>query len=79
MKNILEKIENNYDNLEVLKIIKYLVGVVVNDVDYMNDLVNKEDDYDLGNNYKIKNEDLESLVSILDTITDIINYNGGEE
>lgn len=79
MKNILEKIENNYDNLEVLKIIKYLVGVVVNDVDYMNDLVNEEENYDLGNNYKIKNEDLESLVSILDTITNIINYNGGEK
>ena len=79
MKDILEKIENNYDNLDVLKIIKYLVGVVINDIDYMNDLINEEDIYDLGNNYKIKNEDLESLVSILDTITDIINYNGGEQ
>ena len=32
-------------------------------------------DYDLGNNKYIKREDLESLVSITDTIENIIEYN----
>lgn len=68
-------IENNYDNIGVLKIVKYLLGVVVNDVDYMREYEEK-DIYDLGNNYIIKNEDLESIVSIMDTIEEIRKYNG---
>lgn len=71
----IEKIENNYDNLEILNAVKYLIGVVINDIDYMNDLTDEKENYDLGNNYIIKNEDLESLVSAMETLQDIINYN----
>ena len=71
----IEKIENNYDNLEILNAVKYLIGVVINDIEYMNDLIDEEENYDLGNNYIIKNEDLESLVSAMETLQDIINYN----
>ena len=71
----IEKIENNYDNLEILNAVKYLIGVVINDIEYMNDLTDEKRNYDLGNNYIIKNEDLESLVSAKETLQDIINYN----
>ena len=71
----IEKIENNYDNLEILNAVKYLIGVVINDIEYMNDLTDEKENYDLGNNYIIKNEDLESLVSATETLQDIINYN----
>ncbi|MBR0369350.1 MAG: hypothetical protein IKC22_00820 [Bacilli bacterium] len=71
----IEKIENNYDNLEILNAVKYLIGVVINDIEYMNDLTDEKENYDLGNNYIIKNEDLESLVSAMETLQDIINYN----
>ena len=70
----IEKIENNYDNLEILNAVKYLIGVVINDIEYMNDLTDEKENYDLGNNYIIKNEDLESLVSAMETLQDIINY-----
>ena len=75
MKDV-ETIENNYDNLEILKIIKYLIGVVINDVDYMNSDIYR-DTYDLllGNNNYIKRDDLESLYSMLDTINSIEDYN----
>jgi len=71
----IEKIENNYDNLEILNAVRYLIGVVINDIEYMNDLTDEKENYDLGNNYIIKNEDLESLVSAMETLQDIINYN----
>ena len=71
----LKNIEFTYDNLDLLKVIKYFVGVVVNDIEFMNNLVDEQDEYDLGNNYKIKNDDLESLVSIMDTIDNIIDNN----
>ena len=71
----LKNIEFTYDNLDLLKVIKYFVGVVVNDIEFMNNLVDEQDEYDLGNNYKIKNDDLESLVSIMETIDNIIDDN----
>lgn len=80
MKKDVGNILNNYDNLGTLKIVKDLLNIVINDIEYMN----KESeeiafdymiDYDLGNNTYIKREDLESIVSIIDTINDIINYN----
>lgn len=71
----LKHIEFNYDNLDLLKVINYFVGVVINDIEFMNNLVDEKENYDLGNNNIIKNEDLESLVSIMETINDIINYN----
>ncbi len=79
-----EKIENNYDNLGILKICKYLLCVVVNDIEYMNEESYKvaEDyleEYDLGNNNYIRKEDLESVVSIIDTLEDIENYNKEEK
>lgn len=76
----IQTIFDNYDNLQILEIIKYLANVVINDIEYMN----KESfeiaqdyliDYDLGNNNYIKAQDLESLVSITDTINDIVEYN----
>ncbi len=71
----LKHIEFNYDNLDLLKVINYFVGVVINDIEFMNNLVDEKENYDLGNNNIIKNEDLESLVSIMETINNIINYN----
>lgn len=75
IKENMENIIYNCDNVELLKVVNYLVGVIVNDIENMNDLINEKDYYDLGGNYMIKNEDLESLVSITETIDDIINYN----
>ena len=68
----LKTIMNNYNNLEILEIVKYSLGMVINNIalDY-----NEKSEYDLGNNYIIKNDDLESLVSITETIDDIIKYN----
>jgi hypothetical protein len=75
-----QTIENNYDNLGILKIIKYLLGVVINDIEYMNETIDVDtEDLLLGNNNYIKREDLESLTSILDTIEDIKQYNKEED
>lgn len=71
----LKHIEFNYDNLDLLKVINYFVGVVINDIEFMNNLIDEKENYNLGNNNIIKNEDLESLVSIMETINNIINYN----
>jgi hypothetical protein len=66
------KIENTYDNLKVLDICKYLLGVVVNDIQYMNDASDLNNDniqhLDLGNNTKIRKDYYESLYSVIDTI-----------
>ena len=75
-----QTIENNYDNIGILKIVKYLINVVINDIEYMNNEEDFDDDevqyLDLGNNTEIKKEDLESLVSIVDdTITNILEEN----
>lgn len=75
----IQKLEWNYDNLELLNICKYLLQVVINDIGLMNNLINEKENYDLGNNYKIKNEDLESLCSIIDTIYFINEYNKEEK
>lgn len=80
---LVNKIENNCDNLEVLDIIGYLLGVVINDVEYMNEENFKiaEDyliDYDLGNNYYILTEDLETITSAMETIQNIVSYNKKE-
>lgn len=76
MSKDVENIFNNYDNLSTLKIVKDLINIVINDIEYMNDMENDYmNDFDLGNNTYIKREDLESIVSIIDTINDIINYN----
>lgn len=77
----LKKIEFTYDNLQLLEIIKYFIGVVINDIEYMNEeyISGKKvflgTAYNLGNGNCIRIEDLESLCSILDTINDIKNYN----
>lgn len=76
----IQTIVYNYDNLQMLEIIKYLTNVVINDIEYMNS-ENEEVafdymiDYNLGNNKYIMKEDLESLVSITDTIENVIEYN----
>jgi len=79
----LKTIEFNYDNLGILKCVKYLLGVVVNDIEYMNDASDLNNDLveylDLGNNTKIKKEDLESIYSFIDTIYFINEYNKGGE
>lgn len=72
---LVNKITDNSDNLELLKVIGYLTKVVINDTELMNDLLQDSEEYDLGGNYIIKNEDLESLVSITETIDDIVDYN----
>lgn len=76
---MIDKIIDNNDNFEILKKCRYLLHVVVNDIEYINDasdLNNEENDYlDLGNNKKIKKEDLESICSLLDTLYFIEQYN----
>ena len=65
----IQTIENNYDNLDILKICKYLINVVLNDVEYINQDYFEDNerqkienfDFDLGNGNIIKQEDLESL------------------
>lgn len=80
MNKDVETIFNNYDNLSTLKIVKDLLNIVINDIEYMNDMENDyTNDFDLGNNTYIKRDDLESINSIVDTITDIINYNEEEK
>ena len=74
-KEIIEKIEDNYDNLEILDMIDYLLGVVINDIEFMNDINEDKENYDLGNNNYIKKEDLESIVSAQETAKDIVYYN----
>lgn len=72
---LVNKVVNNCDNLELLQIANHFIDRVVNDIELMNNLIDENDTYDLGNNYVIKNEDLESLISITETICDIENYN----
>lgn len=67
-------IYNNYGNLATLSFVKDLLFVVINDIEYMNDL-EEQTYYDLGNNNCIENEDFESIVSITDTIFKIEQYN----
>lgn len=78
-KEYIDDIKNNIfyncDNLEIIDITKHLLQVVINDIDLMNNLINEKENYDLGNNYYIKKEDLESICSIIDTMNDILEYN----
>ena len=79
-----QTIENNYDNIGILKICRYLLNVVINDIEYMNKDAEEIAgdyliDYDLGNNTYIMKNDLESIVSITDTLKDIENYNEEEK
>lgn len=79
---LIDNIINNNDNLSCLKIVKDILNVVLNDIEYMNEnykLFSEKRYFDLGNNNKIKDEDIESLSSVVDTITDIINDNEREE
>ena len=79
MNGDVQTIVNNYDNLEILGIVKYLLQVVIADVEYMNDLSNDMiTAYDLGNNNLIRVDDCGSIVSIVDTISDIERDNGKE-
>lgn len=79
MNGDVQTIVNNYDNLEILSIVKYLLQVVIADVNYMNDLDNDMiTAYDLGNNNLIRVDDCGSIVSIVDTISDIESDNGKE-
>lgn len=71
----IQTLEFNYDNIELLQIINYLTNVVINDIELMNDLTNEKDSYDLGNNYTIDNEDLESLVSSEELTKNIVDKN----
>lgn len=79
---LIDNIINNNDNLSCLKIVKDILNVVLNDIEYMNEdyeLFSEKRYFDLGNNNKIKDEDIESLSSMVDTITDIINDNERED
>ena len=77
----IQELEFNMDNLELLKAIKYLTNCVINDILLMNEeyLYGEKEflgtAYNLGNGNCIRIEDYESLVSIIDTINDIQEYN----
>lgn len=71
----IETIENNYDNMGILKIVKYLLKVIISDIEYMNTIDKDYGKYDLGNNYVIDADDFESIVSMIDTIEDIEKTN----
>lgn len=69
-------IYNNYGNLATLSFVKELLYVVINDVEYMNNIDSEDlDVLDLGNNDCINKDDYESLVSIAETIFYIEKYN----
>jgi hypothetical protein len=73
---IFDLIQAKFDNLDMLDFINDLLNTIVLDVELMNDFENDYmNDFDLGNNTYIKNEDLESIVSIIETIKDIKKYN----
>jgi uncharacterized Fe-S radical SAM superfamily protein PflX len=75
---IYEKVFNDFNNVETLALIDDLLELVINDIKYMNkkDLDNEEvKELDLGNNYYITREDLETITSAEETIYDIVNYN----
>lgn len=80
MKDI-QTIENNYDNIGILNVIQYLLGVVVNDINFMNDasdINNEEIQFlDLGNNTKIKKDHFGDLYTLIDSIYFINKYNEG--
>ena len=73
-------IYNNYGNLATLSFVKDLLYVVINDVEYMNNIDSEDlDVLDLGNNDCINKDDYESLVSIAETIFYIEKYNKEEK
>jgi len=73
---VFDKIHNNLDNLDTLDFICGLFQVIIDDIEFMNDMENDYmNDYDLGNNKYIKREDLESINSMVDTLKDIVYYN----
>ena len=73
-------IYNNYGNLATLSFVKELLYVVINDVEYMNNIDSEDlDVLDLGNNDCINKDDYESLVSIAETIFYIEKYNKGRD
>lgn len=79
MNDDVQTIVNNYDNLDTLSVVKYLLQVVISNVEYMNDFNNDMTTaYNLGNNNLIRKEDFENIVSIVDTISDIENDNSEE-
>ncbi len=75
MNKILDNIFNNYDNREILIMVEDLLSFVINDICDFNKYTMEEDILDLGNNKKIKKEDFESIVSIIDTIRGVVNEN----
>lgn len=72
---IFDLIQAKFDNIDMLEFINDLLNTIVLDIGIMNDLIEEKEYYELGNNNKIKYEDLESIVSIIETIKDIIDYN----
>lgn len=77
--DIFNYIYNNYGNLATLSFVKDLLYVVINDVEYMNNIDSEDlDVLDLGNNDCINKDDYESLVSIAETIFYIEKYNKEE-
>ena len=72
---IFDLIQAKFDNIDILDFINDLLNAIVLDIGIMNDLIEEKEYYELGNNNKIKYEDLESIVSIIETIKDIIDYN----
>lgn len=73
MSKILDNIFNNYDNREILIMVEDLLSFVINDICDFNKYTMEEDILYLGNNKKIKKEDFESIVSIIDTIRGVVN------
>lgn len=79
----LDNISFDYDNLELLKVVRYFLDKIVNDIEYINNEYFEDNErqeiedftFDLGCGYVIEQQDLESIVSIIDTINDIEKYN----
>lgn len=72
MNKLTDNIFNNYDNKEILVITRILLNMVINDICDFNKYSMEEDILYLGNNKKIKKENFESLVSIVDTIDEVL-------
>lgn len=69
---MINNIIDNNDNCEILGIVKELLCVVISDIENMNDLIIENDILDLGNNKKISKDNFESIVSIIDTISEVL-------
>ena len=67
------------NNIELKKVeqAKELLKEVISIIENNNEIIDEKEYYNFGNNNIINNEDLETIVSTIETLENIIDYNGG--